>query len=178
MSVVREHTQEIDGITYTCRTFPASEAVKILPRLIALFGARVVQIAMQAGPDQLEHYMAQPEILAAIVTEAAKAGAEDPEGWIVLKDLMANVTADKIRIGTSEVPGSASTHCDVHLPGRLMRLVKVAVWVATKSFSVPSCVARWASGTHTASRIRHTGASALQTYTGRSTEPAVTQTAR
>jgi|GEM_PF-5537164 len=134
MSVVREHTQEIDGITYTCRTFPASEAVKILPRLIALFGARVVQIAMQAGPDQLEHYMAQPEILAAIVTEAAKAGAEDPEGWIVLKDLMANVTADKIRIGTSEVPGSASTHFDDHFTGRLMHLVKVAVWVATKSF--------------------------------------------
>ena len=134
MGVVSEHTHTLDGVTYTCTTFPAAEGLEILPRLLSLFGGRVVQLALQAGEEGLEHMMSQPEVLSAIITEAAKAGADNPDGWSVLKDLLVHTTADKVRIGDNEIAGSVHAHFDSHFTGRLMHLIKVSVWVATKSF--------------------------------------------
>jgi len=134
MGVVQDHSTTIDGVDYTCTTFTASEGLKVLPRLINLFGERVIQLTIMSGPEKLEHFMAQPDILAAIVSEAAKAAAEDPDGWMVLKDLMAKVRSESVRIGEAQVPASVYEHFDSHFSGRLIHLVKVAVWVATHSF--------------------------------------------
>jgi len=136
MGVVREHTTEIDGLTYHCTTFTASEGLTLLPALIRLFGKRVIQLAMQSG-DNLPHMLEQPEVLAAIVTEAAKEAAGDDEGWLVLRRLVSKTTCDQTQIGDAQVKASVAEHFDTHFTGRLMHLIKVSVWVATQSFAGP-----------------------------------------
>jgi hypothetical protein len=130
MGVVQDHSTEIDGVPYTCTTFTATEGLEILPRLINLFGERVIQLTMMSGPEKIGGLMGNSEVLAAIIAEASRSGADAEGGWTVLKDLLIKTRSTAVRIGENEVDGSF----DSHFSGRLMHLVQVAVWVATKSF--------------------------------------------
>jgi hypothetical protein len=134
MGVVQDHSTEIDGVPYTCTTFTATEGLEILPRLINLFGERVIQLTMMSGPEKIGGLMGNSEVLAAIIAEASRSGADAEGGWTVLKDLLIKTRSTAVRIGENEVEGSVHQHFDSHFSGRLMHLVQVAVWVATKSF--------------------------------------------
>ena len=44
MSVVTKHETVIDGKSYSCETFPASEGLVVLPKLVSLLGEKVVDL--------------------------------------------------------------------------------------------------------------------------------------
>lgn len=138
MSVVGEQSQSIDGISYTTRTFPASEGLVLLPRLINLIGEKAGALFFGASSAELASLTEDPQIVAALLAGIAKNAAEDKHGgWLIAKDLVRYTKADKIRIGDNDVPGSVYDHFDSHFAGRYDHLLNVCMWVAQASFSRP-----------------------------------------
>ena len=93
MSTIKDHTHTIDGVTYTATTLPATDALIILPRLVALFGDGIVSLFMATGEDGMAELMENPKVLASVITTVATTAA-DPEGifkgegLLVLKDIL------------------------------------------------------------------------------------------
>ena len=147
MATIKEHHTTIDGVTYTATTLPATQALVILPRLVALFGDGIVSLFMATGEDGMAELLENPQVLARVITEVATTAA-DPEGifkgkgLLVLKEILPGVTADKVRIGGDEegveVLGPVLPHFDEHFLRRLPHLVKVCVWVARLNFFDPT----------------------------------------
>lgn len=144
MATIKEHHTTIDGVTYTATTLPATQALVILPRLVALFGDGIVSLFMATGEDGMAELLENPQVLARVITEVATTAA-DPEGifkgkgLLVLKEILPGVTADKVRIGGDvEVKGPVLEHFDDHFVMRLPHLVRVCVWVARLNFFAPT----------------------------------------
>ena len=136
MATTNEHTRQIDGVTYTTRTLPASQGLLILPRLMALFGEALIGLMFTTSEDEREHLLSDPKILGAVISQIAKHAAEN-DGLLVLRDLLGATEADRVRVGDAEVPGSVHTHFDGHFAGRYRHLVEVALWVGTVNFAAP-----------------------------------------
>lgn len=135
MTIVNTHTQTIDGITYTAKTMPATVGLVILPKLIAMVGEPIVKL-MTSEKEVRDELVKSPAVLAAVLTSIATSAAKT-DGLLVVKDLLAGVECDKVRIGETEVPGSADTHFDTHFAGRYKHLAEVAMWVITCNFVAP-----------------------------------------
>lgn len=132
------HTKVIDDITYTTKTFPATEALVLLPSLITLVGDQLIAIMMSADSDEaLEKLLANPEVISAAVTSIARNASKVDGGWLLLRDLLRHTKADKVRIGENTVEGSVHEHFNSHFTGRYMHLINVCIWVAQVSFSEP-----------------------------------------
>lgn len=138
MATIREHTNTIDGIVYTTTTLPASDGLRIMPRLVALLGDALVGLIFATDEDQRDGLLEDPKILAAVVTGIATTAAESEVGGLmVIKDLLRTTQADRVAIGDAEVPGSVHTHFDLHFAGRYKHLVEVAMWVGRVNFFAP-----------------------------------------
>lgn len=133
MATIAQHTKLIDGTTYTTRTLPATEGLRILPRLIALFGEPVLKLMFTAEGDERGALLREPKVLAAVLHGMAE-NASETDGLLAVKDLLKATTADKVRIGEAEVEESIHTHFDTHFAGRYTHLATVAMWVASVNF--------------------------------------------
>jgi len=132
-----ESTTVIDEITYTTKTLSASAGLVILPKLLALCGESVLKIFFAAGDEETRAaLLAEPRVVAQILHGMATNAAET-DGLLVVQDLFINTTADKVRIGETEVEGSIATHFDTHFAGRYAHLAAVAMWVAQTNFIAP-----------------------------------------
>jgi hypothetical protein len=143
MGIVKEHIKEIDGITYTTRVLPATQALTLSPRVISLFGGKTLALVLSIeDPSKL---MDDPTVVASLVTticgnitddelQQRSAGVKVVSPLLTIKDLLAKTKADKVRIGDSEVEGEVAKHFDSHFEGRLGHLLKVAMWVAQVNF--------------------------------------------
>jgi hypothetical protein len=136
MSTTRTHTKTIDGTIYTTTTLPATDGLRIMPKLVALLGDSLVGLIFATDEKQRDGLMEDPKILAAIVTGIATTAAET-DGLMVIKDLLRTTEADRVRIGDAEVPGSVHTHFDLHFAGRYKHLIEVAMWVGQVNFFAP-----------------------------------------
>jgi hypothetical protein len=138
MGVVSDKTATIDGINYSTKTLPASEGLKLAPKLISLFGEDVLSLfAATSDDDKAERLLERPEVLGAVLTNMAERATDSDDGWLVLKELMRYTKSDRVRIGEVEGPGSVYDHFDTHFAGRYQHLLQVAMWAAMAGFGGP-----------------------------------------
>ncbi len=139
MGYVKAHSKTIDGVTYTATTLPATQGLAIFPRLVALLGEQGVALLFGAGAESFGNMMEDPKVVGALVTHIAKgitnAGGQPTD---VLRDIMATCSADKCRMGDTEVQASVFEHFDEHFSGDYMHLLKVVGWIGQINFMKPS----------------------------------------
>ncbi len=138
MGIVREHTKVIDEVTYTTRTFPASEGLVIYPKLLALFGEEGIAFFLEmasggiGGEDVAEQIFDEAPKVAKMVASIATNGGAG--GFLIIKSLFTNTKADKLVLGDTVAPGSVDQHFDEHFSANYAHLAKVAFWVAKVNF--------------------------------------------
>lgn len=136
MGVTSDITTTIGGVKYATKLFPATEGLVLAPRVIALFGKDILELFMATDEEQTEELLGMPSVTAAMLASMAETASKDREGggWLVMRELMRYVTADKVRIGEAEVDGSVFEHFDLHFAGRYQHLLEVAMWAARAGF--------------------------------------------
>lgn len=146
------HTTTIDGITYTTKTLGATKGLCIMAKLISLFGRDGLDVLFKVAGSGLDEETKDklfrgPEVVGRLLAAVAKNASEDEDeggkGILVVKDLLVNLTADKVRVGSSGTPedavleGPVLNHFDSHFDGRYMHLGEVVMWVAKCNFIGP-----------------------------------------
>jgi hypothetical protein len=138
MGTIREHTKLIDGISYTTTTFSAMEALVVAPKLFKILPGEVVGLMFATDESQRAKVMESPQVVGQIMANIATRAAED-DGLLVLVELLANTSADKVRIGAADVPGKLASHFDSHFTHHgLGHMFRVAQWVGQVNFTVLS----------------------------------------
>jgi len=136
MGVVKTHTTVIDGKSYSCQTFPATEGLIILPKLLAMLGEEVANLVFATNDEQLDGLMDSPKVLAAMMVKISEKAAEN-DGLLVLKDLLKYTSCEQVKVGDAEIPQSVYDRFDSHFAGEYLHLFKVVGWVARASFGNP-----------------------------------------
>lgn len=141
MGAIKEHKETIDGIDYTCRTFPASEGLVILPKLVSLLGDKVANLVFAVGEDGIESLMGDTKVMTQIMINIAER-AEENDGLLVLRDLMKYTTykekiKDPLTKQVQELDRSAYDKFDDHFAAKYMHLLNVSMWVGRASFGNP-----------------------------------------
>lgn len=146
MATIKEHEAEIDGKLYRCKTFPASEGLVILPKLISLMGDKIANLVFAAGDEGIETLMADSKTMAAILVNIAER-AEENDGLLVLRDLMKYTTFIRRHREPKtpndpnpkmvELPVPLTQSFDLHFAGEYLHLLNVAMWVGRASFGNP-----------------------------------------
>jgi hypothetical protein len=90
----------------------------------------------QKAPS-LGKLMRNPQLIASFVLGAAEQ-TQPGEISALAKALLKYCTADKVRIGKAENPGSVHKNFDTHFAGRYMHMLKVCVFAARAGFGGPS----------------------------------------
>lgn len=137
MGVVTSHTTIISGITYTTKTLPATEGLAMLPRIIRLAGEKAMTLLMGVQSSDVDALLSEGEVMAALLVGMAERASDDQEGWGLARQVMRYTTADKVRIGDSEIPGSVFEHFDTHFAARYQHMFEVCVWAARVGFGGP-----------------------------------------
>jgi hypothetical protein len=127
----------VDGRTYTTTLLPATQALVLMPKLIALFGKELTSLLLAAKDANIEALLDDPETLGAVVTTIAKNAAEN-NGLLLLHELMRHTTTKIVLAGGSQVEASVFDNFDTHFAGDYLHLINVAVQVARASFIKPS----------------------------------------
>jgi hypothetical protein len=140
MGVITSHTTVIDGIGYTTKTLPATEGLALLPRLIRLAGDKAMTLLMGVDSGDVDALLSEGEVVAALLVGMAERASDDDDGWTIARQILKYTTADKVRIGEAEIPGSVAEHFDTHFAARYQHLLEVCVWAARVGFGGPSSV--------------------------------------
>lgn len=138
MGVVRKHTTEIDGITYETTTLPATVGLSVFPRLVALLGDKILPLVFEVGGEGLEALFKDSKVIGVLISNIAERAtskmAEGEDPMSVLRDVLVKTTADKVRIGSTEVQGSVHKSFDSHFAGDYRHLIAVVGWVGGVNF--------------------------------------------
>ena len=136
MGVIKEHTTVIDDKTYTCKTFPATEGLVILPKLIALLGQEVANLVFVTDDKQLDGLMEDPTVLGGVMVRISEKAIEN-DGLLQIKELLRYTACDKVQVGDAEIAASVYERFDTHFAGDYSHLFRVVTWVARMSFAAP-----------------------------------------
>ena len=136
MGTIKTHTNVIDGKSYSCKTFPASEGLVILPKLITVLGEAVTNLVFGVEDDELAEAMSNPKIIGAMLVKISEGVAEN-DGLLVLRDLLKYTTCEQVQVGDAQIPQSVYERFDTHFAGEYMHLINVTTWVARASFGNP-----------------------------------------
>lgn len=136
MGVIATHTNTIDDKSYSCKTFPATEGLIILPKLITLLGEEVTNLVFGTDDDQLQELMGNPKVLGAMLVKISERVSE-VDGLLVLKELLRYTTCEQVKVGEAEISASVYDRFDTHFAGDYMHLLQVVQWVARASFANP-----------------------------------------
>lgn len=118
---------------------PATEALRILPRLVVLFGQDLLELILTAGDEKsVEVLLAQPEAAAAMLTKISENAIAAGDGLLVLRELMKHTECHQVQLANGTMKLGVFDHFDTHFAGRIMEIVHVAIAVAQASFSAPS----------------------------------------
>ena len=98
MTGLKEHSSTIDGITYKTTVLPATDGLKIMPKLVSLLGETGMSLLMATTEEDKEKLMQRPEIVSALISTIAERAADD-DGLLVLRELMRYTSCDAIEIG-------------------------------------------------------------------------------
>lgn len=136
MAVVAEHRTTIDGVTYTTRTFPATEGLDLIQRLVRLLGPDAMRLVLELEDHEAGAVLGEAAVVAAMVSGAASR-AEPGEFASMAKAVLKYTHADQVTIGDAVVAGSVATHFDTHFAARYQHLMEVCIWAARASFGTP-----------------------------------------
>lgn len=146
MATVKEHEQEIDGKLYRCKTFPASEGLVILPKIVSLLGDKVANLVFAAGEEGAQKLMDDRKIMTTVMVNIAER-AEENDGLLVLRDLMRYTvyvrkhqekpSQENPKPAVVEIPEKVADNFDTHFAADYMHLLRVAMWVGRASFGNP-----------------------------------------
>ena len=147
MGVVRTESTEIDGITYTTKTFAFSDAANLYAELSNVIPQEVisliiipvsgaiekqrkgklkdgdsVDLAINVSMQDLATTLESPQILARIIKTVMREASDIPGGISsLMKTILRQTTANPIRIGDFEGAGGKMgdlvTHIDTHFGG-------------------------------------------------------------
>ena len=136
MGVIKKHETIIDEKPYSCETFPATEGLIILPKLISLLGEDVANLIFTVDDEQIGGLLENPKVLAAMMVKISERAAEN-NGLLVLKDLLKYTRCSAVRVGDATLEASVWERFDSHFAGDYLHLFKVVSWVARASFGNP-----------------------------------------
>lgn len=142
------HTKTFDGVVYTTTTLPTTNGLKVMVKLIALFGEQGLKVLFNVlgkkdiSDEAREEILKSPAVIGQILGAVARSAAEDSEdggrGILVVKDLLVATKADRVKIGDAEGKDeSVHMHFDTHFQGRLPHLAQVVIWVGWCNFIGP-----------------------------------------
>lgn len=138
MGIVQNHTTTIDGITYTTRTFPASEGLVLIGQIVTVLGQRALDLLMAHNDKSTSEILADPKILGALAITAAQGSEKLPGGLPgFCRDLLKYTEADRVQIGEAQGKGNLVTHFDTHFAGRYKHLMDVCIFVMRVGFANP-----------------------------------------
>lgn len=139
--VVGTYTTEIDGLTYHTKTLTATEALRLLPRLILVLGQAGLAVFLKAGVEGLRRMInEESEVAAALLQDAAERLAEEGGDSLdaLAKALLAHTTCDQVQIGEHTRTAPLAVHYfDSHFSRRYRHLLEVCLWVGQLSFDEP-----------------------------------------
>lgn len=137
MGVVQEHRAEIDGRTYVTTTLTATEGLAIMPRLMPLFSNNVASILFATSDEDRATVMEDKKILMSMIIDISRAAAAH-EGLDVIKDLLIHTKCENVKVGDTDVDlPVGGDRFGEHFRGDYFHLLRVAWWVARKSFNAP-----------------------------------------
>ena len=136
MGTIKKHTTVLDGKPYTCETFPATEGLVIIPKLLALLGDDVANLIFSTDDAEIAELMGNTKVMAAMLMKISMRVSET-DGLLVLRDLLQYTTCDKVQVGEAELTASVYERFDTHFAADYLHLIKVVQWVARASFASP-----------------------------------------
>jgi len=136
MGTIKTHESVIDDKTYFCKTFPASEGLILLPKMLSLLGEEVANLIFGLEDADLDGLLEDAKIVTQMIIRISERAAET-DGLLVLRDLMRYTECDKVKVGDAEVRASVHERFDSHFAGDYGHLIRVAVWVGRASFANP-----------------------------------------
>ena len=136
MGTIKEHLTTIDNKEYSCKTFPATEGLVLLPKLIALMGDKVANLIFYTDDEQQKELVENPKTGIAIMVQISERAAEN-DGLLIIKEVLKYTRCKQCRVGDAEVEASVYETFDHHFAGAYGHLFKVFSWVARVSFENP-----------------------------------------
>lgn len=127
----------VAGRVYTTRLLPASEALVMLPKVVALLGNKIVELLFMSGEDDLATMFARPEVQAGILHNLSER-AESKNGLLLLRDLTRHTTLRTTSPDGTEAEIPLLDIYDDHFAGELMAAFHVAINAGRASFTKPS----------------------------------------
>ena len=140
MANIKTHTETVGDISYSCKTFPASEGLVLLPKIVSLIGDKVANLVFGVGEEGIASIMEDSAVMTTIMVRISER-AEENNGLLVVKDLLKYTTYKEIlkdpNGSTHEMERSAYDEFDDHFAAKYMHLLQVAFWVGRASFGNP-----------------------------------------
>lgn len=141
MSTLPKTRHSHAGRDYETQLMAASDALRLLPRIMRVFGAPLMQL-LSASDGDTEAALAQLGKGSAVITlarEISEVCAADPDALLVLRDVLRYTECDQVKLaGGTLVKASVYENFDTHFAGAYGELMAVAVQAAQASFVKPS----------------------------------------
>lgn len=130
-----------DGRDYYTTLLPASEALVLLPKLIAAFGDGVTSVLLAVKPGETAsaiESLSDPLILGPLLQHIASACANN-SGLLILRDVLRHTECAQIKLdGGTILRASVFDNFDHHFAGDLGNMLAVCIKAAQASFAKPS----------------------------------------
>ena len=138
MSIVAKHATVIGGHEYVTDTFPASEGLVLLPKLLALLGEDVARLVFSTSDEQQAQIFSSADLLAGILVKVSERAAAN-DGLLLVRDCFAHCrcTTGKIGEATVEIDLGDVRRFDAHFAGKYGHLFEVFAWIVRLSFGSP-----------------------------------------
>ena len=136
MAVVGKVTTTIDGVTYTTTMFPATRGLELFIKLARMVDESVLTLILGVDFSDFAAVISDPSVVFGLVRSVAT-NSEPAEFSAFCRELCEGMTADKVKIGEMEIPGSVAEHFDGHFAGRYFHLLEVLGWAARAGFGAP-----------------------------------------
>jgi hypothetical protein len=138
VSLVGKHTTVIGGHEYVCETFPASEGLVLLPKLLALLGDDVAKLVFSTSEEQQAQIFGSADLLAGILVRVSERAAEN-NGLLLVRDCFARTkcTTGKVGDAVVEIDLGDVRRFDSHFAGKYGHLFEVFAWIVRLSFGSP-----------------------------------------
>jgi hypothetical protein len=138
MSLVGKHTTVIGGHEYICETFPASEGLVLLPKLLALLGDDVARLVFSTNDEQKAQIFGSNDLIAGILVKVSERAAEN-DGLLLVRDCFSRTkcTTGKVGDAVVEIDLGDIRRFDAHFAGKYKHLFEVFAWIVRLSFGSP-----------------------------------------
>jgi hypothetical protein len=127
----------VDGRDYKTTLLPATQALVLMPKIIALLGKEITTLVLASGEDGLQQLLSNPEILASMLHTISKNAAES-NGLLLLHEIVRHTSCKQVQMASGLMEAPLYEAFDGHFAGDHTHLFKVCIFAARASFTKPS----------------------------------------